>query len=327
MIEQRFPLSGVLGHRRRVAEADARRLHADTKRVAQDVQLDAANAFLMLRERRELARIIAAQTMLARQFVSAASARYASGTGSQPEVLRAEVEVARLEGAIRVLAEEVAAGETMLNASLGRPVDAPLPALAGPPLEREPGTWPEIRGATLRHRPELEMGRAEIGRAGAEIAAMDAMYFPMAFVRTGPSYTMTDRWGWMLTLGVSVPIFREKFDAGVREARAMEAMARADLSAMARMFEGEAATARYQVLAARQRVLSLRDDVLPRARQSIDPSVAAYAAGTMPLVSVLDAAQTLWSLEAELVAAELELGLAWARLGRAQGQLETGPRR
>jgi outer membrane protein TolC len=81
------------------------------------------------------------------------------------------------------------------------------------------------------------------------------------------------------------------------------------------------------VLAARQRVLSLRDDVLPRARQSIDPSVAAYAAGTMPLVSVLDAAQTLWSLEAELVAAELELGLAWARLGRAQGQLETGPRR
>jgi outer membrane protein, heavy metal efflux system len=327
MIEQQFPLSGVLGHRRRVAETDARRLRADSERVAQDVELDAARAFLMLRERREMARIVGEQVILARQFVSAASARYGSGTGSQPEVLRAEVEVARLEGTIRVLAAEVAASETMLNASLGRPVEAALPPLAGPPLDREPAAWAEVRQATLRHRPELDVGRAEIGRAHAELDAMDAMYLPMAFVRTGPAYTMTDRWGWMLTVGVSVPIWREKLDASVREARAMEAMARADLSAMSTMLEGEAATARHQVLAARQRLLALRDDVLPRARQAIDPSVTAYAAGTMPLVSVLDAAQALWSLEAELVSAELELGLAWARLHRAQGKLAPGTRR
>ena len=105
-----------------------------------------------------------------------------------------------------------------------------------------------------------------------------------------------------------------------------EVLARADLAAMTRMAEGEAATARNQVLAARQRVLALRDDVLPRARQAIDPSVSAYAAGTMPLVSVIDTAQALWSIEAELVAAEFELGLAWARLQRAQGRFEEGAR-
>lgn len=327
MVEQRFPLSGVLGHRRRAAEADARRLRADSERVAQDVQLDAARAFLMLRERREMERILNEQVVLARQFVSAAGARYGSGTGNQPEVLRAEVEVARLEGAIRAIAAEVAAAETMLNASLGRPVDSAIPAVAGTPVDREPAAWEETRDLTLRRRPELDVGRAEIGRAQAEISAMESMYLPMAFVRTGPAYTMTDRWGWMLMVGVSVPIWRGKYGAGVREARAMEDMARADLSAMTRMIEGEAATSRHQVLAARQRVLALRDDVLPRARQSIDPSVAAYAAGTMPLVSVLDAAQALWSLEAELVSAEFELGLAWARLRRAQGQFETGARR
>lgn len=327
MVEQRFPMSGVLGHRRRAAEADARRLQADSQRVAQDVQLDAARAFLMLRERREMARILSEQVVLARQFVDAAAARYSSGSGSQPEVLRAEVEVARLEGAIRAIAAEVAAAETMLNASLGRQVDAAIPGLAGAPSDREPAAWAEIHDVTLRHRPEIYAGRAEIGRAQAEVSVMESMYLPMGFARTGPAYTMTDRWGWMLMVGVSVPIWRGKYDAGVREARAMEDMARADLSAMTRMIEGEAATSRNQVLAARQRVIALRDNVLPRARQSIDPSVAAYAAGTMPLVSVIDAAQALWSLEAELVSAEFELGLAWARLRRAQGQFETGPRR
>ncbi|MCG3174808.1 MAG: hypothetical protein GMKNLPBB_03097 [Myxococcota bacterium] len=327
MIEQSFPLSGVLGHRRRAADADARRLRADSERVALDVQLDAARAFLMLRERREMARILNEQVVLARQFVSAANARYSSGTGNQPEVLRAEVEVARLEGAIRVIAAEAAAGETMLNASLGRPVEAAIPELAGAPVDREPAPWTDVRTLTLRHRPEFEAGRAEIGRAQAEISVMETMYLPMGFVRTGPAYTMTDRWGWMLMVGVSVPIWRGKYDAGVREARAMEDMAHADLSAMTRMIEGEAASARNQVIAARRRVAALRDDVLPRARQSIEPSLAAYAAGTMPLVSVIDAAQALWSLEAELVSAEFELGLAWARFHRAQGQFETGARR
>jgi outer membrane protein TolC len=155
---------------------------------------------------------------------------------------------------------------------------------------------------------------------------MQSMDAPMALVQTGPAYTMADSWGWMLMVGVSIPIWREKYDAGVREARAMETMARADVAAMTRMIEGEAGAARHLVLAARQRVLALRDSVLPRARQAVAPAMSAYAAGTTALVSVIEAAQTLWSIEAELVAAEFELGLAWARFHRAQGRFEVGVR-
>ena len=322
MIEQRFPLSGVRGHRRRAAEADARRLRADAERVTQDVQLDAARAFLMLRERREMSRVLDEQLALARQFVAAANARYSSGTGNQPEVLRAEIEVARLEAAIRAIRAEVAAAEAMLNTSLARPADAEVPPLEALPLTVEPPAWRDAQDVTLRKRPELEVGRAELSRSQAEISVMESMYRPMGMVRTGPAYTMADGWGWMALIGISVPIWRGRLDAGVREAEAMADMARADLAAMTRMVEGEAATARSQVLAARQRVLALRDDVLPRARHAIDPALSAYAAGTMPLVSVIDAAQALWSVQAELVSAEFELGLAWARFQRALGQFD-----
>ena len=327
MVEQSFPLSRVRGHRQRAAEADARRFRAESERVSQDVQLDAARAFLMLRERREMARVLDEQVALARQFVAAASARYSSGTGNQPEVLRAEIEVARFEGAIRTIRAEVAAAEAMLSASLGRPADAPVPPLEATSVTNEPRAWAEVRDVTLRRRPELEVGRAEISRSQAEIAEMKSMYWPMGVVRTGPAYTMADGWGWMLTVGVSIPLQRGRLNAGVREAEAMAEMARADLAAMTRMAEGEAATARSQVLAARQRLLALRDDILPRARQAIDPSISAYAAGTSPLVSVIDTAQALWSIEAEVISAELELGVAWVRFQRAQGQFDGGSRR
>jgi cobalt-zinc-cadmium efflux system outer membrane protein len=324
MVEQRFPLSGVRGYRRRAAEADARRLRADADRVAQDVQLDSARAFLMLRERREMSRVLDEQLALAQQFVAAANARYSAGTGNQPEVLRAEIEVARLQGTIRAIRAEVAAAEAMLNTSLARPADAEVPPLEASPLTVEPPAWRDAQDVTLRHRPELEVGRAELSRSQAEISVMESMYRPMGMVRTGPAYTMADGWGWMALIGISVPIWRGRLDAGVREAEAMTDMARADLAAMTRMVEGEAATARSQVLAARQRVLSLRDDVLPRARHAIDPVLSAYAAGTVPFVSVIDAAQALWSVQAELVSAEFELGLAWARFQRALGQFGEG---
>jgi outer membrane protein TolC len=148
---------------------------------------------------------------------------------------------------------------------------------------------------------------------------MQSMYAPMAMVRTGPSYTMADGGGWMVMVGVSIPLWRDKLRAGVNEAKAMADMASADLEAMQRMIRGEATAARERVAAARERFLALRDSIVPRARQAIAPNLTAYAANQAPLVTVVEAAQALWDAQRELAMARAELGLAWARLHRTTG--------
>jgi outer membrane protein TolC len=102
----------------------------------------------------------------------------------------------------------------------------------------------------------------------------------------------------------------------------MKEMADADLRAMARMIEGDAAAAVSQVEAAGEWQRALVSDVLPRARMAVDPAVASYAAGQLPLVSVIEAVQALWQVQTDLIAADTQLGLAWARLGRAVGSYE-----
>jgi outer membrane protein TolC len=317
--EQRFPLSGIRGNRRQAAEAERDRFRAETDRVVLDVEVQAVRAFLMLQERRQIARILEEQRVLSEQFVGAAVARYSAATGTQSDVLRAEIEVSRFEGALRSIAAEVRAAETMLNTSLGRSAELPVPELES--FARIDGlpSADEIRVKALDRRPELRSGEFEIARALAEVSVMKSMYSPMMLVRTGPSYTMTDGAGWMVMAGVSLPLWRGRLEAGVAEAEAMVDMARADLEAMRRMIEGEAAASREQVLAAQARFLALRDDVVPRSRQALSPTLNGYAAGQLPLVSVIEAAQTSWSVQAELAEAELELGLSWARLWRATG--------
>ena len=320
-VEQQIPLSGVRRHRRASALADVDRLRADARRTTLDVGLEAANAYLMLQERRRTAALVAEQIAFARDVVNAANARYAGGTAPQSDVLRAEVEVARLEAAARARASEVRAGEAMLNASLAIDTNLPVPPLAPLAFAASIPAWPAVRTA-LVSRPELAAGRAEIARAEADVQVMRDMFRPMATIRTGPSYTMAEGRGWMAMVGVSLPIWRGKLHAGVAEAQAMRTMSEADLRAMTRMIEGDAAVAVAQLQAARDWQAALNSDVLPRARMAIEPAVASYASGQLPLVSVIEAIQALWLVQSDLIAADTQLGLAWARVGRAIGSYE-----
>jgi cobalt-zinc-cadmium efflux system outer membrane protein len=320
-IEQQIPLSGIRRNRRASALADVERLRAEANRTTLDVGIDAANAYLMLQERRRTAALVDEQIAFAGDVVNAANARYASGTAPQSDVLRAEVEVARLEALARALIGEVRAAEAMLNTSLALDADNAVPPLAPVALAQPVPAWSSLKAA-LTSRPELAAGRAEITRAEADVQVMRDMFKPMATIRTGPAYTMAEGRGWMAMVGLSLPIWRGKLHAGVAEAQAMRAMSEADLRAMTRMVEGQAAAAANQLEAARERQTALNTNVLPRARMAIEPAVAGYAAGQLPLVSVIEAVQALWLVQSDLIAADTELGLAWARLGRAVGSYE-----
>jgi outer membrane protein TolC len=120
--------------------------------------------------------------------------------------------------------------------------------------------------------------------------------------------------------GVTVPIWRDKLRAGVDEARAMERMAIADLQAMRLMIEGETAAAVADVEAAREAQQALEADVVPRARQAIDATLSAYAAGQTTLSSVVEASGVLWDARSELIMVATAADLARLRLQRTIGE-------
>lgn len=322
-LEQRFPLSGVRGHKRRAAEAGADRLQAQVERTILNIELEAAQAYLMLHERRLMQHVLEKQLVLAAQVVKSATARYGAGSSAQAEVLRAEIELARLRARQPSLAAEVAAAEAMLNTSLGRQASLPVPALtANQFLALD--AMPALEAAqeeALRRRPEISASRAEIRSAQAEVKAMKSMYLPMAMVRTGVADTMIAGRGYMLMVGISLPIWQSRLKAGVAEAKAMEAMTLADQDAMRRMVAGEVAAALAGFHGAFARYQAMREDVLHRAERSIAPSLSAYSSGQLSLTGVLETAQAVWSVQEEAITAEFELGMAWAKLHSVIGDL------
>lgn len=318
--EQSLTPSGQRRSRERAARAGATSLSARADRVELDVEYEAMRAFAMLYEARQIYDVTTNQLALARQLVAAAEARYSAGTSNQAEVLRGETEAARIEAELRAVRSEIAATTAMFNGALGRPPDSVVPRLAvrgGDDALLEAGNL-EIRAAQAR--PELAESRAEVMRARAEVEVMESMYSPMWMLRGGPAYTMADGPGVMLMVGVSVPLRRSRLEAGVSEAQFMLRMAEADLDAMALMISAEIAAARERVAAAQARLEGVRDEVVPRARQTLDAWLVLYGAGQSNLIAVIDAAQALWTAQEMEVRAEASLELERAYLARAVGE-------
>jgi outer membrane protein TolC len=288
-------------------------------RVSLDLERDALAAFYVLWERRGEAEVIDEQLTLAEQVAAAVTARFQAGQGSQGDMLRAQAEIERLHGERAAQADLVAGAEAMLTATMGLPTTTAVPKLTPPSLDRAPPSLDDSLGSAEKIRPELGEMDARIDESDAQIDVMKSMYSPMAFLRAGPSYTMTEGNGVMLIVGVSIPLWRGKLSAGVREAKHMAAMAREDRAAMSRVIEGDVASARADVLAARERTIALRDKIVPTTQQAVDAELVAYASGQVPLVSVLDALGALWTARRDLIASEAELGDAWAQFDRAIG--------
>ncbi len=319
LLQQDFPLSGVLGKKKASAEADARAAGADVERVALDVAAEALIAYLMVVERERMQTVLDEQIATAKDIVEATLARLEGGSGSAGDIVRARLDVARLTGERSAVDAELVAARSMLNAALARPIAAVVPPTSLTIPTTDPPDATKLVAIAIAKRPELAVMKHRFEKASADVAVMNAMYNPMAFVRTGPSYTMNEGPGVMLMVGVSLPIWREKLGAGVAEATHMSSMVDAETAAMRTMIEGQVASARGGVVAARIRFETTRDKLVPIARQAVSLQLASYATGQVPLVSVLDALAMLRMTRMEQVVSEVRLGAAWVKLGRAVG--------
>jgi outer membrane protein TolC len=324
LVQQDFPLGGVLGARERAASAEARAVSADEQKARLDVEYQALGAYLMWIELQRMGGVVDEQLAIAKQVFAIAKVRLSVSEAAAADVIRAKADVSKLEGERKAIDAEIASAKAMLNASLGRTIDAEVPAPDLTLPSTDPPVATDLAKIAADKRPEIVAMKARVDSARARIDEMNAMYVPMAFVRTGYARTMEEGPGLMLMIGVSVPIWREKLSAGVSEAKSMTVMAESDVAAMTKMIEGEVGAAREQVVAARVRLATTREKVLPLSKQALQLTLTNYGSGTAPLVSVLDAERLVRDTRMEEVIAELKVAVAWAKLGRAIGVVKVG---
>ncbi len=317
-VMQMVPVAGKLSLAGRVVSSRALAEHERATDIEWELRNQAAMAFYDLYQT-DQALVVARETLrLFQDLQRPAEAMYRVGEGRQADVLRAQVEVARMiEDTLRMQTMRVGM-RARLNALLNRPVDAPI---AQPELPLFPDSIPplaELSNAAERGRPMVRAGERELQAADVGVTLARRELWPdLTFglqygQRSG--LMSTERMG-SLMVGASVPVFARSRQLQLREeATAMRAMVRADLAATRADTRGKVTEAYAGLMRARSLSALYRNTVMPQAEATVTSSLAAYRVGSVNFMTALDSRMTVNRYRQELFTLIAEEGKSWAEL-------------
>lgn len=323
-VMQMVPVAGKLTLAGRITSSQALAQRERATDIEWELRNQAAMAFYDLYQT-DQALVVARETLrLLQDLQRTAEAMYRVGDGRQADVLRAQVEVARMtEDTVRMQTMRVGM-RARLNALLNRAGDA---SIAPPELPALPDSVPslvELSAAAERGRPMVRAGERDLEAANAGTTLARRELWPDLTLgiqygqRSGPMNT--ERMG-SLMVGASVPVFARSRQFQMREeASAMQAMARADLVAMRADTRGKVTEAFANLTRARNLIALYRNTVLPQAEATVSSSLSAYRVGSVNFMTALESRMTVNRYRQDLFTLVAEEGKSWAELEMLLGR-------
>ena len=247
-------------------------------------------------------------------FEELARRRYAQGFGQQADVVRLQVRITQTLNDRETLARQRVDLEAWLNSICARPPDTPVAQVRLGELRQVRLELDSLAEVGRRHRPELRAAfrRLEGREMGVQLARKQFR----------PDFTAGVSWGnvrargtppggvalpingkdaYGVTIGMSLPLRRGKYDAGVRAAAESVVAAREAYRASANVMESQIRSLSFRLQTAQRQIGLFQNTLLPQAEQAFNATREAYSNGGLEVVSLLDVQRMLLDVRLGLV--------------------------
>lgn len=302
-----------------MAAAESQVRYFAFERAVLETALQVKQAFFRLHFLEARIQVTEEMALLAGDLETIAQARMQAGQAGLQDVLRAQIEQERLRNELANLRDSHRPLMARLRAALGLQADDPDPALpqgfVPTPLSLTPEQLWEV---ALTRNPRLRQMEAEIRMAESGIRLAHLSRLPdfsagiEADVKASPIM-------WRPSLGVTLPIWRDKIAAELAAAQAREQAGRERLSAEQIELAVEFAERSFMYREASRNLESILQQLLPRSRHAVEVAHSAYTSAVAGFLDLLEAHRTLLEIrlaeidarsQRELTLADLSLLIA-----------------
>ena len=342
MISQGLPWPGKRGLREDVARLAASQADASVVRLRLGTEADVRRTYLDLMVVRERLALLDDLEHVWQRSIGTARARYESGDGSQSDVMRAQLELNRIQQQRWAMKAEDSADVQALNRLRGHPLEEPIGsgmAVRNLPLPEVPDLEPAAAEAEALS-PELAEARTAARQAEAQVRLARRERFPNFSVQVGimPRGGLEPMW----TAGVSIglPIWSgRKQERAVAENEERSSAAADGAEAIDQVLRLRVAERRSALASLLETLRIYRQGLLVLSKATTESTLAQYRVGKVTFASVLEAnagyladqdAYLLASADAQRIAiASAEVSLDPVGASGAGGGLggTSGPRR
>ncbi len=246
-------------------------------------------------------------------FRSVAKLRYANGTASKQDALRAEVEHDKLVLRAIVLERQRREVQSALNALLNRAPHRPLPP---PAALRDPDGLPDaeaLRAKALAARPQLRALAARIQAARSRVDLARRNFYPDFTLMAGYNGVMDPREKRTnVGVGINIPLYRAKRHAAEGEARARLKRLEWELAHKTTKVADQVQRAYDRVQESRQALALYRELLLPVTEDNLEAAIADYQSGAGDFLTLVTVEKNLMDtlLKAERTLADYHRRLA-----------------
>lgn len=301
-LAQRFPVPGLLSQQEEVAihEANqaAQRLAAKVLEISASVTM----AYYELFYAHKALAVHHEQVKLLKQFFEIANAKFKVGKGTQVDVLRAQVELSKLFQHLPILEQRRETAQAHLNTLLDR---APLSALGiprTPDIQHPTFSLDTLQEEALRMRPEIQEAEFAVAQFQSATKLAKLRYYPQLRVelQRWQNYQADDGFGGNVTFNIPFSFWtKSKYDAGVREAAAQIASARARKKTLENLTRFQIKDLLAQIQATHQVITLFSTTVLPQAKQTLQAANAGYRTDRTDFLDLIDAERALLRYQLE----------------------------
>ncbi len=251
--------------------------------------------------------IVEANIRLVKNFESVARTRYKVAAGRHPDVIRAQVELGKLEDRLKTLQDLRSPIVARLNTALNRPAEALLPWPKQIEEESVLFTDQQLLEWMANSNPELRALEFEIAKSRIKIDLAKKDYYPditfgVDFIDTddaigGMSPSDSGRDPIIAMFSMNLPIWREKLDAGLREARYQHRAAVRGKTQQLNTLSAQLKLALYRFRDGERKIDLYRDTLLPKAVESVKANEASFRVGENTFLDLIDAQRVMLEFE------------------------------
>ncbi|MBW3595712.1 MAG: TolC family protein [Planctomycetes bacterium] len=242
-------------------------------------------------------------------------------------VYQAQVELLRLQTALVEFQQEQQRALARLAEALSLPPSVRLDVRPSIDGERLPRSADVLVAMIDRCQPNLEALRRELNRDRASIALAERNYYPdltlgfnwHAMGPTGLSRVATGEDSFALMVGFNLPVYQQKYDAALQEARFEAARTTQRYEATWDEVRAEVQTLYAQAVEHDRIVQILAQDILPLSRQTFDLSLEAFAVNRIGFQQLIDTYEDLLVFRTDYYRRLARREQALASLERAVG--------
>ncbi|KAA3599372.1 MAG: TolC family protein [Calditrichaeota bacterium] len=319
-LSQKFPFFGKLDLAEKVVlkEAESLKQELDWEKVK--LFFEVKKAYFELYFSQIQIKISQENLLLLEDILTVTKSKYENNKTSFANLIQTEIQIEKLKDRIKTLNQLLKVRQANLNFLLNRSSNAILPEVK---LVFENLTLnKELLKTEILQNPNIKSLEFLVEKEKAKTKLSEKDFYPnftfgidYAFTESGTTQLKDDgKDPLMLMFGISVPIWREKYSAKVRESKFRQNSVEQKKQNQLNKFEFETESLFFEIEDSERKITLYENTLIPKEKQNLEVTKTAYQNGKLDFLNLIDAQKTLLEFELNLEMAKTKKAISLAKL-------------